>query len=125
MSNRFSARLNVDDFATVNRRALLRGLGSAALVTTAGGWFTAPVWANPVFSTYPFSLGVASGDPAPDGFVIWTKIAPKPLERSGGMPNKPVEVQWTVANDEKMRKVVRRDKAIAHPELGHAVHVEI
>ena len=33
---------------------------------------------------YPFSLGVASGDPSPDGFVLWTKLAPKPLERGGG-----------------------------------------
>ena len=23
------------------------------------------------FSAYPFKLGVAAGDPAPDGFVIW------------------------------------------------------
>jgi len=27
----------------------------------------------------PFSLGVASGDPAPDGFVLWTRPAPDPL----------------------------------------------
>ena len=30
----------------------------------------------------PFSLGVASGDPSPDGFVIWTRIAPQPLDRT-------------------------------------------
>jgi alkaline phosphatase D len=74
---------------------------------------------------YPFALGVASGDPAPDGFVIWTKIAPKPLERGGGMPNRPVEVDWSVATSANMRQVVRKGTAIAHPELGHAVHVEI
>ena len=28
----------------------------------------------------PFSLGIASGDPSPDGFVIWTRLAPVPLE---------------------------------------------
>ena len=33
----------------------------------------------------PFQLGVASGDPSPDGFVIWTRLAPRPLE-GGGMP---------------------------------------
>ncbi|HTO55264.1 MAG TPA: PhoD-like phosphatase N-terminal domain-containing protein, partial [Myxococcota bacterium] len=27
----------------------------------------------------PFSLGVASGEPAPDGFVLWTRLAPDPL----------------------------------------------
>ena len=27
----------------------------------------------------PFTLGVASGDPLPDGVVIWTRLAPSPL----------------------------------------------
>ena len=26
-----------------------------------------------------FSLGVASGDPLPDGIVLWTRLAPDPL----------------------------------------------
>ena len=41
------------------------------------------------------------------------------------MPKKPVEVEWTVATDERMRQVAQKGKAIAYPELGHAVHVEI
>jgi len=125
MPARFSGCLNVDDFATFNRRALLRGLGGSALLYAAGGLFSRSIWSQPVFSGYPFSLGVACGDPAPDGFVIWTKIAPKPLERGGGMPNKPLEVEWVVAADPQMRKVVQNGKTVAHPELGHAVHVEV
>src|SRR5262245_38619538 len=96
MDIRNPGRLNVDDFATVNRRALLRGLGTSALATAAGGGFARHVWAAPAFAAYPFTLGVASGDPAPDGFVIWTKVAPKPLDRGGGMPMRPVEVAWSV-----------------------------
>src|SRR5207247_4551195 len=131
MSDRFSAslnsfaRLNVDEFATVIRRTLLRGLTASALLTTTGSFFTRGLWAAPTFSADPFTLGVASGDPAPDGFVLWTKIAPKPLERGGGMPLRPVEVKWTVATSERMRQVVREGTAVAHPELGHAVHVEV
>ncbi len=117
--------MNIDEFATVNRRELLRALGASALLTSTGGFFARSVWGSPVFSAYPFSLGVASGDPAPDGFVIWTKIAPKPLEPGGGMPRQPVEVEWSVAADERMREVVQKSMAVAHPELGHAVHVEI
>src|SRR6185436_9520077 len=60
-----------------------------------------------------------------DGFVIWTKLAPKPLERGAGMPGKPVEVEWSVAGDEGMREVVQQGRAIAPPELGHSVHVEV
>ncbi len=125
MPPRFPARFDVDAFTTINRRALLQTLGASALVTATGGLFARPVWGSPVFSAYPFSLGVASGDPAPDGFVIWTKIAPKPLERGGGMPKRPVEVEWMVASDERMRQVVRKGTTVAHPEIGHAVHIEV
>ena len=125
MPKRFSGRFDVDQFATINRRAVLRGLGASALLYATGGLFSRPVWSQPVFSGYPFSLGIASGDPAPDGFVIWTKIAPMPLAPRGGMPNRPLEVEWAVAADPQMSKVVRNGKTVAHPEIGHSVHVEI
>jgi hypothetical protein len=31
----------------------------------------------------PFTLGVASGEPSADGFVIWTRLASNPLRRTG------------------------------------------
>ena len=40
------------------------------------------------FSGPPFQLGVASGEPSSDGFVIWTRLAPKPVE-GGEMRNQP------------------------------------
>ena len=49
-------------------------------------------------ASYPFTLGVASGEPAADGFVIWTRLAPHPTS-GGGMPPEPVEVSWEVARD--------------------------
>jgi alkaline phosphatase D len=125
MSSRLRTRLNVDEFATINRRRLLGSLGASALLTTSGGLFSHAVWSQPAFTATPFTLGVASGDPAPDGFVIWNKLAPKPLERGAGMPKLPVEVEWLVAADEGMQKIVQKGNAMAHPELGHAVHVEV
>jgi alkaline phosphatase D len=73
---------------------------------------------------YPFKLGVASGDPLPDGFVLWTRLAPEPLT-GGGMPAESIEVAWQVATDERMSKVVARGAAVAGPELAHSVHVEV
>ncbi len=107
------------------RRDVLRRLGASALLTAAGGLLSTAARSQPAASSNLFTLGVASGDPAPDGFVIWTKLAPKPLERGAGMPKKPVEVEWVVAHDEHLQKIARQGKATAHPELGHAVHVEI
>ena len=81
--------------------------------------------ANAVFTDFPFQLGVAAGDPAEDGFVIWTRLAPRPLETGGGVPPVPVPVVWEVAADPGFTQVVRRGEALARPELGHSVHVEV
>ncbi len=71
-----------------------------------------------------FSLGVASGEPLPDGIVIWTRLARDPLN-GGGMPNKPLEVRWEVAADENMTRIVRSGVATARPEFAHALHVPV
>lgn len=107
------------------RRSLLRAAGGTALLGLAAPLRAQSVVKRPAFGDYPFTLGVASGDPAPDGFVIWTKLAPKPLEQEGGLPNKAVEVEWSIASDETMRQIVRQGSTLARPELGHAVHVEL
>ncbi|GAA2166570.1 alkaline phosphatase D family protein [Actinomadura napierensis] len=75
----------------------------------------------------PFTLGVASGDPAPDGFVLWTRLAldPHAEDGLGGMPAKSVQVKWEVATDEKFKRIERRGTATARPEAAHSVHVEL
>jgi alkaline phosphatase D len=72
----------------------------------------------------PFLLGVAAGDPVADGFVIWTRIAPSPLD-GGGMDPVPVTVQWEVAEDEAFRKIVSAGTAVAEHEWAHSLHVEV
>ncbi|MDP0492172.1 MAG: alkaline phosphatase D family protein [Verrucomicrobiota bacterium JB023] len=74
---------------------------------------------------YPFTLGVASGDPDHRGVVLWTKLAPKPLEPGGGMPAEQVEVRYEVADDENFRSLVASGTTLATPQLGHSVHVEL
>jgi alkaline phosphatase D len=73
----------------------------------------------------PFSLGIASGDPAPDGFVIWTRLAPDPLHPHGGMAVEPMPAIWEVATDESFATIVARGDALALPELAHSIHVEV
>ena len=81
--------------------------------------------AAPRLSDYPFTLGVASGDPAPNRAVLWTRLAPKPLEPGGGMPQRWAPVTWRVAKDPGMRRVVRAGVTLAVPDLAHSVHVEV
>jgi alkaline phosphatase D len=71
-----------------------------------------------------FALGVASGEPLPDGVVLWTRLAPDPLN-GGGMPDAPVRVRWEVAEDEALRRVVRRGDFTARAASAHSVHVEV
>lgn len=73
----------------------------------------------------PFKLGIASGDPLPDGVVLWTRLAPEPLAPFGGMDYATVPVRWQVAKDERFRRVVRRGVAQARPEFAHSVHVDV
>lgn len=101
------------------RRLLVAGAGLAA----AG--LLSP-FARASGSPDPFTLGVAAGDPLADGFVIWTRLAPRPLEPDGrGGLTAPVQVSWQVASDPGMRHVVRQGQTIASPAWGHAVHVEV
>jgi alkaline phosphatase D len=78
-------------------------------------------------AAYPFTLGVTSGDPAADGFVIWTRLAPDPTDRHGGMAMvaTPLPVQWEVASDKRFTRIIARGEALARPEIGHSVHVEV
>ena len=69
------------------------------------------------FANDPFSLGVASGDPSSDGFVLWTRLAPDPLN-GGGMKPEPVKVRWEVAADDAMQKVVQQGEATATADWG-------
>ncbi|HWT09847.1 MAG TPA: alkaline phosphatase D family protein, partial [Roseomonas sp.] len=107
-----------------SRRGLLRGAtGLAALAATAPA--ARPGFGQPVFRSYPFTLGVASGEPAPDGFVIWTRLAPEPLAPDGGMARAALAVTWEVAEDERFARIAASGTALARPELAHAVHVEV
>ncbi len=113
----------MDTFALLERRKFLLGAGGLALFT--GLSRADRVWAVPRFSVHPFALGVASGDPSPDGFVIWTRLAPAPLEEHGGMPMLAVPVRWEVAEDDRFNRIVRSGEELARPELGHSLHVEL
>jgi alkaline phosphatase D len=112
----------MSDFAT-DRRALLQG----GMLLSLGLLGSRPLFAQANLAHNPFTLGVASGDPWPDGFVLWTRLAPQPLEPHGGMPvpMAAMQVQWDVSEDDAFRSIVRTGETLALPELAHAVHVEL
>ena len=99
----------------------------AALLLVCSGLLMTPLSfameASP--SAYPFTLGIASGDVTDSAVVLWTRLAPEPLEADGGMPPDAVPVRWELALDPQMSRVVRRGEAMATPVFAHSVHVEL
>lgn len=114
--------LSGDEFARRQflQRTLASVAGGLALALVPGEHAGAAVR----LGADPFTLGIASGDPTPYGIVLWTRLAPDPLN-GGGMPDRAVPVAWQLATDAAMRRVVRRGTAMASPALAHSVHVEI
>lgn len=107
-----------DLFPAMRRREFLAGavLGTPALLLS-GHAFAA---------VDPFPLGVAAGEPLPDGFVIWTRLATDPLAADGlGGIDRPVPLTWEVATDDTFRHIAARGEAVARPERASAVHVEL
>jgi alkaline phosphatase D len=78
---------------------------------------------RPRFSTYPFTLGVASGSPTPTGVVLWTRLAPEPLA-GGGIAEEAIAVSWEIAEDEAFGRVVLSGTIEALAGRAHSVHVE-
>ena len=115
----------------MNRRSFLAALNRRAAAIAIGSLFfggkasrATPPAAVPGGET-PFTLGVASGVPRPDGVVLWTRLAPRPREPRGGLPNAPVAVRWEMAADDRFAQPLRSGEAIAVPEHAHSVHVEV
>ncbi|GGE15814.1 alkaline phosphatase D [Polymorphobacter glacialis] len=70
----------------------------------------------------PFALGVASGDPGLDGFVLWTRlVGPGAAPLLAGA----IVVRCEIAADAGFRRIVRSLRGLARPEAAHAVHIEV
>ena len=71
----------------LDRRQLIGGLGAGCLSLVAAPAVIGSALAQaPRWAADPFSLGVASGGPRPDGFVLWTRLAPDPLSANPATP---------------------------------------
>jgi alkaline phosphatase D len=88
------------------RRSFLQTLGALAVSTRLHA------------QSSPFALGVASGYPAPDGVVLWTRL-------TGNLDPVAVPVRWEVAADEAMQSIILSGTATAEPSWAHSVHVEV
>ncbi|MFT4519051.1 MAG: alkaline phosphatase D [Halioglobus sp.] len=103
---------------TMPRRVFLKRLSALVAVGVVGrSYFSAgPVLADSSASLF-FPDGIKSGDPTPEGAVIWTRVA-------GTSPD-PVSVLWSVAEDDLMQNVVRGGIQDVDASTGHNLHVQV
>jgi alkaline phosphatase D len=112
----------------LNRRRFVGGVASVGLSLIAAPAVMRVASAQS-HAGNPFCLGIASGSPRPDGFVLWTRLAPDPLstnpETPGGMSGGDVAVRYEIAADAAMSNVVRHGTAAAEQAFGYSVHLDV
>jgi alkaline phosphatase D len=64
-----------------------------------------------------FALGIASGQPRPDGMVLWTRLTGPELPDA-------VDVAWELAHDEAFTRIAAKGVERAEAEWAHSVHAE-
>jgi alkaline phosphatase D len=117
----------------ISRRGFLVGAAALGVATCSGGsdegggsgttTTARAATPPPDLSGPPFTLGVASGDPLPGAVILWTRLAPQPLE-GGGMPEVDIDVEWEVATDDTFAEIVVRGVSVASVSSAHTVHVD-
>lgn len=72
-----------------------------------------------------FLHGVASGDPLPDGILLWTRVTPTAEAVPGSGLGPDTEVGWTVATDKAFNSVVASGSTTATAASDHTVKADI
>ncbi len=72
-----------------------------------------------------FLHGVASGDPLPDGILLWTRVTPIPEATPGSGLGPDTEVSWTVARDKALTDIVAKGSLTATAASDHTVKADI
>ena len=106
------------------RREFLRQSSHAAALIALGAVPSFAGQSETRFQANPFRSGIASGDPLPDGVVLWTRLDASVLDRAG-VTSLQVPVRWEVAEDDAFRRIVKKGSQLAIAELGHSVHAEV
>ena len=107
------------------RRQFFSAAGmTSALVLTGEIAAEAQVGTSAKLPAFPFTLGVASGDPTPGGIVLWTRLLPNPALGAWNSARSR-SVQYQVATTPNFGTLVRQGTSLALPQEAHSVHVEL
>ncbi|MFD5494128.1 alkaline phosphatase D family protein [Streptomyces sp. GDS52] len=118
----FSAVADSDSLAP-RRRTVVKAAAAGAVL--AGPLAAAPAARAATAQAPAFLHGLASGDPLPDGVLLWTRVTPTPEAIPGSGLGPDTEVGWTVALDKAFSTVVARGSTRATAASDHTVKADI
>ncbi|MFJ5731993.1 alkaline phosphatase D family protein [Streptomyces paradoxus] len=107
---------------TPRRRTVVK---AAAATAVLAGPLAATLPARAVDQAPAFLHGVASGDPLPDGVLLWTRVTPVPEAIPGSGAGPDTEVSWVVAEDKAFTTVVAKGSTTATAASDHTVKADV
>ncbi|MFF9812776.1 alkaline phosphatase D family protein [Streptomyces sp. NPDC014006] len=107
---------------TPRRRTVVK---AAAATAVLAGPLAAALPARAASAAPAFLHGVASGDPLPDGILLWTRVTPAPEAIPGSGVGPDTEVAWVVATDRALTDVVAQGSVTATAACDHTVKADV
>ncbi|MBT2487042.1 alkaline phosphatase D family protein [Streptomyces sp. ISL-96] len=108
-----------------SRRTALKAAAATAVAAPVVAGTSSGAAAADAVQRPAFLHGVASGDPLPDGVLLWTRITPTPDAGPGSGKGPDVAVSWEVAEDKGFSKTVARGTTTASAAADHTVKVDV
>ncbi|MFB8046554.1 MULTISPECIES: alkaline phosphatase D family protein [Streptomyces] len=105
------------------RRTVVKAAAVTAVTAPALLGAAAPALADAPAPAFPH--GVASGDPLPDGVLLWTRVTPSPEAVPGSGLGADVRVDWEVAEDRGFTRVVASGATTAGAAADHTVKADV
>ena len=103
------------------RRTVVKAAAATAVLAAP----LAAAWPAGAAEAPAFLHGVASGDPLPDGILLWTRVTPTEEATPGSGLGPDVEVAWTVAKDKAFTSVVAKGSVTATAASDHTVKADV
>ncbi|MFF9163023.1 alkaline phosphatase D family protein [Streptomyces longwoodensis] len=98
---------------------------AAAATAVLAGPLAAALPARAADEAPAFLHGVASGDPLPDGILLWTRVTPTAAATPGSGTGPDIEVEWVIALDKALTTVVAKGSVTATAASDHTVKADV
>ncbi|MEU2996585.1 alkaline phosphatase D family protein [Streptomyces sp. NPDC006995] len=109
-----------------SRRTVVRAAAaSAAAVPVLATATTTSAAPAPAAGAPAFLHGVASGDPLPDGVLLWTRVTPEPGAEPGSGTGPDTPVRWEVAEDREFARIAANGVTVASAASDHTVKADV